>query len=81
MGMRRRMVHTFAVCLMAAAVMLSGCAAPAIPHATEGRSDCLSCHGQTSVKPYPQWHAERALSSESCAACHKPRDGPKQQGG
>ncbi len=74
--MRRRLVQVFAVFSMAAAVMLSGCAAPPVPHSIQGRSDCLSCHGQNGVKPYPAWHAERALSADVCSTCHKPAVGP-----
>ncbi len=69
--MRRRLVRLLAVCSMAAAVMLSGCAAPPVPHSIQERGDCLTCHGQNGVKPYPAWHAERALGDDVCTTCHK----------
>ncbi len=75
--MSRRVVQLLAVCSMAATVMLSGCATPPVPHLIQGRSDCLSCHGQNGVKPYPAWHAERALSTDVCTTCHKAAVGPK----
>ena len=43
--------------------------APAIPHALEGRDDCLICHAPDSaVKPAPADHEGR--TNESCQACH-----------
>ncbi|MBI2868574.1 MAG: hypothetical protein HYX96_01965 [Chloroflexi bacterium] len=41
----------------------------AIPHSTEGRADCLACHGAAGFKPYPEDHAGRA--NETCLSCHK----------
>lgn len=43
---------------------------PAIPHSIDGRDDCISCHGQNKVKPFPQWHAKRNLGNDNCKNCH-----------
>ncbi len=56
--------------LMGLTVLMSGCA-PAIPHASVGRNDCISCHGPEGSKPYPKWHAERVSSNDACVNCHK----------
>ena len=32
---------------------------PAIPHTLEGRSDCLMCHKEGVVKPFPAGHVGR----------------------
>jgi nitrate/TMAO reductase-like tetraheme cytochrome c subunit len=42
---------------------------PGIPHALEGREDCLVCHGAGGVKPYPADHAGR--TKEMCTGCHQ----------
>ena len=43
--------------------------APAIPHALEGRDNCLICHAPDSaVKPAPADHKGR--TNESCQGCH-----------
>lgn len=68
--MKRRLSLLCLVGLMGLTVMLSACA-PAIPHQTEGRRDCISCHGLAGVKPYPKWHAERAGGNDACVNCHK----------
>lgn len=39
-----------------------------IPHALEGRQDCLMCHSQTSAVPYPPDHVGRP--SSTCLVCH-----------
>ncbi|MFC1917431.1 c-type cytochrome [Chloroflexota bacterium] len=44
--------------------------APLIPHPTEGRDDCLLCHGEGRVQPYSQDHIGR--TNETCTICHKP---------
>ncbi len=56
--------------LLGLTIMLSACA-PAVPHTTEGRNDCISCHGLAGVKPYPKWHAERVSGNDACVNCHK----------
>jgi nitrate/TMAO reductase-like tetraheme cytochrome c subunit len=43
---------------------------PAVPHALEGRDDCLACHGENGFKPYPADHAGRP--NETCLGCHQP---------
>jgi hypothetical protein len=42
---------------------------PQIPHATEGREDCLACHGADQIAPFPEDHAGR--TDEMCLACHQ----------
>ncbi len=68
--MRRRLAAPGAVGLLVVSLALSACG-PAVPHSLEGRSDCLSCHGQNGVKPYPEWHAERGLGNDVCVKCHE----------
>ncbi len=41
-----------------------------IPHPLEGFSDCLICHGEKGIKPFPSDHAGR--SNTSCLLCHQP---------
>lgn len=53
-------------------VIVSACV-PAVPHALEGRPNCISCHGQNGVKPYPEWHAKREIGNGECAHCHSPK--------
>ena len=60
-------------CFLVLAVMLSACV-PDIPHATNGRQDCISCHGQNGVKPFPQWHAKKQFSNDNCFTCHGVKD-------
>ncbi len=55
--------------LLVLAVVLSACV-PEIPHATAGRQDCISCHGQNGVRPFPQWHARKQFGNENCFTCH-----------
>lgn len=43
---------------------------PGVPHPVEGREDCLLCHGEGGVKPYPADHAGR--TSDTCLQCHQP---------
>ncbi|MDO8568776.1 MAG: cytochrome c3 family protein [Dehalococcoidales bacterium] len=42
---------------------------PAVPHALEGRADCLLCHNTGGMKPFPSNHAGR--TSQTCLSCHK----------
>jgi hypothetical protein len=44
-------------------------AIPPVPHSTQGREDCLVCHGAGQVKPFPSDHVGR--TSESCLGCHQ----------
>lgn len=55
------------------AVILSACV-PDIPHATNGRQDCISCHGQNGVNPFPQWHAKKKFTNDNCYTCHSVKD-------
>ncbi len=43
---------------------------PTIPHQIKGKTDCIACHGQNGIKPYPKWHAEDRYGNEKCATCH-----------
>jgi hypothetical protein len=43
---------------------------PGIPHTVNGRGDCLSCHGQNAVKPYPDWHDKDGYDNSDCTSCH-----------
>ncbi len=45
---------------------------PKIPHATEGRADCISCHekGLNSAPKFPPDHTGR--TNEMCVMCHQP---------
>ena len=44
---------------------------PGIPHATEGRADCLKCHARPAGKPpVPEDHAGR--TNLSCRGSHQP---------
>lgn len=43
-----------------------------IPHGLEGRDNCLSCHGEGKIKPFPANHKGR--DNKSCVQCHKPKD-------
>jgi hypothetical protein len=47
----------------------SAAQAPAVPHATAGREDCLQCHGAGQVRPVPSDHAGR--TSDMCLGCHE----------
>ncbi|HUU49930.1 MAG TPA: MtrB/PioB family decaheme-associated outer membrane protein [Nitrospinota bacterium] len=47
-------------------------AIPSIPHGLEGRDNCLQCHGQGKIKPFPADHKGR--DNKSCVQCHKPKD-------
>lgn len=40
----------------------------AIPHPLESRENCLLCHGEGMIKPFPADHAGR--SNETCLNCH-----------
>lgn len=39
-----------------------------IPHPLEGREDCLMCHGEGKIDPYPPDHVGRP--SSTCLICH-----------
>lgn len=41
----------------------------AILHSLEGRDDCLMCHGEGAVEPFPADHAGR--TNETCLTCHE----------
>lgn len=42
--------------------------APYIPHGTDGKENCLACHGHGATSPYPQKHL--GWKEASCARCH-----------
>lgn len=42
---------------------------PTIPHPVAGRENCLACHGEDGLKPYPADHVGRPVTS--CTACHQ----------
>jgi len=67
--MRKILACLILGCLIITLVVVSACV-PAIPHSIEGRPDCISCHSQNGVKPYPEWHAKRELGNDACASCH-----------
>ncbi len=52
----------------ATAVPAAG-AIPPVPHATEGRENCLACHDTGGVRPFPADHAGR--TSDTCLGCHQ----------
>ncbi|MGQ9502863.1 MAG: formate dehydrogenase subunit gamma [Anaerolineae bacterium] len=43
----------------------------AIPHPLEGYEECLTCHGTSGMKPFPESHA--GFAQGTCLTCHKPR--------
>lgn len=45
-------------------------APPPISHSLVGMDQCLSCHGPTGIKPFPDDHEGRTV--DSCQVCHKP---------
>ena len=49
---------------------------PAIPHPLQGRDNCLTCHGEGGIKPYPADHADRPVAS--CQACHQAGSKPAE---
>lgn len=42
---------------------------PRIPHDLEGRDNCLVCHNSSSIRPFPENHADR--TSDTCRTCHQ----------
>ena len=38
-------------------------------HSTEGRENCLMCHGEGKTKPFPSDHAGR--QNDGCLTCHR----------
>jgi hypothetical protein len=62
--------QTDQVCLNCHPVSVAAAATiPDVPHPTEGREDCLVCHGPGQVKPFPADHEGRA--KETCLGCHQ----------
>lgn len=43
---------------------------PTIPHTLEDRDDCLMCHSEGGIKPYPSNHTGRP--ADICQTCHQP---------
>jgi hypothetical protein len=72
-----RITQTFLTLVVLVALLLVTAAAyglpslqiPAVPHPTEGREDCLSCHDTGKVKPFPADHEGR--TNDSCTMCHE----------
>jgi hypothetical protein len=56
--------------LLLLAATAYGLQIPQVPHPTEGREDCLSCHGPGEMAPVPEDHAGR--DNDSCTMCHEP---------
>lgn len=49
-----------------------GSAAPGIPHSIVGmETQCLTCHGEGGVKPFPADHTDRPV--DTCTTCHTPQ--------
>ncbi|MCB0199925.1 MAG: hypothetical protein H6649_06380 [Caldilineae bacterium] len=49
-----------------------GAVAPGIPHAIVGmEGQCLTCHGESGVKPAPADHEGRPV--DTCTTCHQPQ--------
>ncbi len=44
-----------------------------IPHDLAGRDDCLQCHAEGGLKPFPPDHADR--TSDVCQSCHEASEG------
>jgi len=42
---------------------------PAILHTTEENDDCLFCHGENGIKPFPASHTGR--NKDVCTTCHE----------
>jgi hypothetical protein len=62
--------QTDQVCLNCHPVSVAAAAPiPDVPHPTEGREDCLACHGPGQMKPFPADHEDRA--KETCLGCHQ----------
>jgi hypothetical protein len=68
--MKKRSALLLLGVVIAAAAAVAACE-PAVPHAIEGRADCISCHGTDAVKPYPKFHADRGYANSVCTNCHK----------
>lgn len=62
-------------CLTCHDPMGVGLVIPQIPHSTEGRSDCRSCHGIEGIKVFPEYHVHRP--NDVCQACHKNSEIPQ----
>jgi hypothetical protein len=64
-------IAVFAALLLATASAygLAALQIPQIPHSTEGREDCLACHGASQLVPFPEDHAGR--TDEMCLGCHQ----------
>ncbi|NOZ48576.1 MAG: hypothetical protein GXP37_00845 [Chloroflexi bacterium] len=54
-----------------AQMLLYDTPAPALAHSiSEGRENCLWCHGTGSIVPFSAPHADPPLGNETCLACH-----------
>ncbi len=45
---------------------------PVIPHTLEGHDDCLMCHQEGGLKPFPSNHVGR--TNDTCTMCHQTAD-------
>jgi hypothetical protein len=72
-----RITRTFLALALLAALLLVAASAyglpslqiPEVSHPAEGYEDCLACHDDGQMAPFPEDHAGRA--NESCLACHQ----------
>lgn len=62
------------------ALFLISCA-PRIPHTVEARTECITCHGNDGVKPYPAWHAKKGYKNDECSSCHSPKSNERNMAG
>lgn len=60
--------------ILTLAMMLLISCAPSIPHPVAEQRDCITCHGNNGIKPYPSWHASRDYTNADCASCHHVKD-------
>jgi ABC-type oligopeptide transport system substrate-binding subunit len=68
MKTKRLSIICFGVLVLAA--LLSSCA-PSVPHSVAERKECVTCHGNAGVKPYPAWHAKSGYGNDDCSGCHR----------
>jgi hypothetical protein len=62
------------------AVIFISCA-PSIPHSVQAQKDCITCHGNNGIKPYPAWHAKRGYKNDDCSGCHDSKSDNRNMAG
>jgi len=67
--MKNKGLSLILVVALSLALILISCA-PSIPHSVQAQKECVTCHGNNGVKPYPAWHAERGYNNDDCSSCH-----------